>query len=99
MIAKYLLDKLPGTDVVLLALFPRGFGGFQQPSLFTGGTSECCRQHLAEAVAVRWGQNAPRCSAPAARPMPLPVHQQQKRFTYALQIKRMRCSSAHVVAS
>lgn len=36
-IARYLLDRLPTTQVVMLAILPRGYGGPQQPSCFTAG--------------------------------------------------------------
>lgn len=32
---RYLLGSLPGTEVVVLALLPRGHGALTQPSIFT----------------------------------------------------------------
>lgn len=39
-VVRYLLDKNPGADVVLLSLFPRGFGSHLQPSIFTGAINK-----------------------------------------------------------
>lgn len=41
----YLLNKLPGTDVALLALYPRGHGSLVQPGVFTNAINKANEQY------------------------------------------------------